>query len=138
MPFLKMLSPDKKIEELPVLPRLHDGRFDSLILIREYNGQRWVLRLWPTDMEITENQRPLFVGTIETQNKRRIAGLMSLAKKTGEYAPALDALQQVLDDRFSVKQVWQKKNTLDVDPEIPQSIWDGNALLVSDKKYLAY
>ena len=136
--FLKMLSPDTKIEELPVLPRLHDGRFDSLILIREHNGQRWVLRLWPTDREILENQRPLFVGTIETQKERRIAGLMSLTQKTGEYAPALDALQQVLDDRFSVKQVWQKKTTLDVDPETPQSIWDGKVLLVSDKNYLAY
>ena len=36
--FLKMLSPDTKIEELPVCP-LHDGRFDSLILIREHNGR---------------------------------------------------------------------------------------------------
>ena len=63
---------------------------------------------------------------------------MSLTQKTGEYTPALDALQQVLDDRFSVKQVWQKKTTLNGDPETPQSIWDGKVLLVSDKKYLAY
>ena len=68
--FLGMLSPDTPIEKLPVLPRLHDGRIDSLRLVREADGQRWVLRLWPTDVKIPTNDTPLFVGTIEVQNKR--------------------------------------------------------------------
>ena len=80
------------------------------------------------------NHQPFFVGTIEVQNKRRTAGMMSLIQETGEFAPALDALQQLLLDRFSVKQVWQKEEALNADPELPRSAWTGKVLLVSDKK----
>jgi hypothetical protein len=53
-----MLSPDTPIEQLPVLQHLHDGRVDSLSLVRQVDRQRWVLRLWPTDVRITEIDVP--------------------------------------------------------------------------------
>lgn len=130
--FLGMLSPDTKIAELPVLPRLHDGRFDSLILVREVNGQRWILRMWPTDMEISVNDTPLFVGTIEIQNRRHTAGLITSAKDTDEYQVSLGTLKEVLHDQFALQLVNRTDNKVQVNHEQRQSLKTGSVLLVWD------
>jgi hypothetical protein len=128
-----MLSPDTPIERLPVLPRLHDGRVDSMRLVRQVDGQRWVLRLWPTDVRISGNDTPLFVRTIEIQNQRHMAGLITAARDTGEYDHPLDALEQVLDDRSTVKSVSRKSNEIQVNREHRRLHWRGKVLLVCEK-----
>jgi membrane protein DedA with SNARE-associated domain/membrane-associated phospholipid phosphatase len=131
--FLKMFSPDTPIKELPVLRRLHDGRIDTLRLVHVAKGQRWVLRLWPSDVKIAENNTPLFVGTIEVQNRRHLPGLITTARDTGEYDRPLDALEQMLNDRFAMKLTSRTSNEIQVNHENYRLQWRGRVLLLWEK-----
>ncbi|MBA5778861.1 VTT domain-containing protein [Stappia sp. F7233] len=59
-------------EDLPTLPRTHNGRAPSLVLIREDKGDnpkrggRWVLRVWPTAYRLDGNGYaiPLYAGSL--------------------------------------------------------------------------
>ncbi len=129
--FLGMLSPETPLEMLPVLPHLHDGRSDSLLLVRKVDGQRWVLRLWVTDTQIAESNAPLFVGTIDIQKTFRLAGLITMERETGGYDRPLDAFKSMLDDRFSVKSVRRTDDEIQVDREHGPLHWQGRVLLVT-------
>ena len=128
--FLEMLSPDTPIEKLPVLPRLHDGRIDRLRLVRMAGSQLWVLRMWPTDVKILANEARLLVGTIEVQNKRPMAGLIFLARDTGEYNSSLAALEQEFNDRFAVKLVERENSDFQDSRDQDRVHWSGRVLLV--------
>jgi hypothetical protein len=129
---MEMLSPDTPVEKLPVLPRLHDGRFDRLSLAREVNGQQWVLRLWPTEVK-TLNDTFLFVGTIEVQTKGHLAGLITLTRGTDEYDRPLVALKPMLHERFAMKSVSRTNDKLQVDHENRRLHWGGRVLLVRER-----
>jgi membrane protein DedA with SNARE-associated domain/membrane-associated phospholipid phosphatase len=128
--FLEMLSPDTPIEKLPVLPRLHDGRIDRLRLVRMAGSQLWVLRMWPTDVKILANEARLLVGTIEVQNKRPMAGLIFLARDTGEYDRSLGAFEQEFHNRFAVKLVERKNSEVQGSHDQDRVHWSGMVLLV--------
>ncbi|MDP4979669.1 MAG: phosphatase PAP2 family protein [Desulfobacterales bacterium] len=128
--FLEMLSPDTPIEKLPILPRLHDGRIDRLRLVRMAGNQLWVLRMWPTDVKILANEARLLVGTIEVQSKRPMAGLIFLARDTGDYDSSLAALEQDFRDRFAVKLVNRKNSDFQVSRDQDGVHWSGRVLLL--------
>lgn len=131
---LGMLSPDTKVKDLPVLPRLHDGRFESLLLVLEVNGERWVLRMWSTDMKIMKNEAPLFVGSIEIQKRSQMVGLITVAKDTAEHQSSLSTLKEVLHDRFAEKLVNRSYNDVQINLEHRQVDKIGSVLLVWDKQ----
>jgi undecaprenyl-diphosphatase len=131
--FLEMLSPDTPIEKLPVLPRLHDGRMDRLRLVFMANSQLWVLRMWPTDVKILANEARLLVGTIEIQNKRPMAGLIFMARDTGEYDRSLAAFEQEFYNRFAVKMVDRENSEFKISRNQDGLHWSGRVLLVWQK-----
>jgi membrane protein DedA with SNARE-associated domain/membrane-associated phospholipid phosphatase len=130
---LGMLSSDTPIERLPVLPRLHSGQVDRLRLVRRDKEKRWLLRLWPTDVKIAENNTPLFVGTIEIQNRGHLVDLIILATDTGGYDLPLDKLEQTLNDRFITKAVSRRNNDIQVNHEDRPFDWEGKVLLVWER-----
>jgi len=126
---LEMLSPDMPVDRFPVLPRLHDGRADSLRLVRQIADERWVLRLWPTDVRIAENNTPLFVGTIEIQRQRHFAGLISAIGDARDYDRALETLKRLLGGRLALKTVLRKPD--DLDERMRRRLrWEGRVLLM--------
>lgn len=128
--FLGMLSPDTPIENLPVLPQLHDGRVDRLRLVHRGKERRWVLRLWPSDVRIAGNNAPVFVGTIEVQRRHHLAWLITAAMDTDEYGRSLDVLEQEIHDRFTVKPANRRRNVIQVIREELRTPWSGRVLLV--------
>lgn len=127
-----MLSPDTPIGELPVLPRLHNGRIDAVRLVQPV-GQtyRWVLRLWPTDLKISENGAPVLEGTIEVQNRRHLADIILLATDSRKYGLPLTSLVQVLNGRFAIKLVNRKGDEIITGNEDGRVDWHGEVLLIS-------
>lgn len=128
--FLGMFSPDTPVERLPVLPRLHDGRVERLRLVRMDKDKRLVLRLWSTDVKIYGNDAPLFVGTIEEQRRRSLAGLITMARDTGEYEHPLNLLEQSLGEEFAVRLVRRTDRKTRINHESQWSRWRGVVLLV--------
>ena len=67
---LKLLSPKLELEQLPLLPQVHDGRHESLALVKDtVDGKRYVIRLWPAHIELTPGQRPLWIGNVSEIHK---------------------------------------------------------------------
>jgi membrane protein DedA with SNARE-associated domain/membrane-associated phospholipid phosphatase len=127
---LGMLSMDTPIEKLPILPRLHNGRVDRLCLIRPDKASRWVLRLWPSNVEMAGYGTPLFVGTIEIQRRRLLAGLIAAAGDTGDYDRPLAAFAHTLQDRFDLNSVRRPADEIQVEHEQRRLHWQGKVLLV--------
>jgi undecaprenyl-diphosphatase len=130
--FLAMLSPEATIEKLPILPRLHSGRAERLRLVCRIKNQRWVLRLWPSDVRLASGRGPLFVGTLEVQKNRRIAGLITAPEDTGEYDRPRELLQQELKERFTVKSVLRPSAQVEVERSHFRLQWKGRVLLAVD------
>ena len=127
-----MLAPDTPIGELPVLPRLHNGRIDVVRLVQPLDEtHRWVLRLWPTDLKISENGDPVFEGTIEMQSRRHLADMILLATDSGKYGLPLTRLAEVLNGRFTMKLVNRKGDEIITENEDRRVDWHGGVLLIS-------
>jgi hypothetical protein len=99
-----------------------------LRLIYPDQDKRLVLRLWAADVQIDGNDCPLFVGTIEEQRSRTLAGLISMARNTGEYERPLKALKLTIDDRFAVASVSRAGREVQVHTEHFRG-WQGEVLL---------
>ena len=92
---LMLLSPSLSLPELPVLPQVHDGRHDQLVLEKILAGdRRLVLRLWSTDVRLRPGQEPLWLGSVSEQNQVRILGLLTFAETAKAFRPAFEALLQ--------------------------------------------
>jgi undecaprenyl-diphosphatase len=75
---LKFLSPDQPIQELPLLPQVHDGRHEALILTKTISDEkRLVLRLWPAFVRIQPGNKPLWIGNATEQHKQEVAGIFT-------------------------------------------------------------
>ncbi|MDY6823259.1 MAG: VTT domain-containing protein [Thermodesulfobacteriota bacterium] len=127
---LGMFSPNTPVEQLPNLPRLHDGRMERLRLVRIDGDSRLVFRLWSTDVKIEGNSvLHLFAGTIGEQQGRSLAGLITMARDTGDYDQPLNLLAQSLRERFSVMRVRRTGQEPRGDQERQWSRWRGGVLL---------
>jgi undecaprenyl-diphosphatase len=129
--FVAMLSPDTSIQDLPVLPRLHSGRAEKLRLVSvsRSKSRRWVLRLWPSDVRVPSAAAPLFVGTLEVQQRRHIAGLVTAAEDTGDYDRPRKVFEHLLRKRFAVEAVHRPSAQVAVQGELSRLHWAGRVLL---------
>lgn len=130
---LKLVSPDASLENLPVFPRLHSGRMDTLRLVYKDNDQRWVLRLWPSDARILEGGLPLFVGTVEIQRLRHITGLITASMDTGEYDRALAGITEMLKNQKGLTPVRQTRDDRPEDSHGKKMHWQGQVLLIREE-----
>lgn len=95
---LNMLLPQPQLSELPTFPQLNDGRFESLVMVREAGtagnaGQRYILRLWPTAVRL--DGRLLWVGSAATQTVEKLP-LVSYPTTSGGYDAAMQNLESAL------------------------------------------
>ena len=65
---LLLLTPQPALDQLPVLPKIHNGRIDALTMSRistdATNGRNLLLRLWPADAALAPDGTPLWVGYV--------------------------------------------------------------------------
>ena len=69
---LRWLASGLPLAELPLLPRVHDGRHESLVLTHSVEGaadgpdRQWTLRLWRSSVVMAG--RPLWLGSVTPQS----------------------------------------------------------------------
>ena len=100
---LRWLLPAPAIDELPVLPQVHDGRHEALIMLnpQEKSQDQWgstidsskqlVLRLWHSGIVLDPQEDPLWVGNVTLQAQRQIL-LLRLPFVLQEYDTPLETL----------------------------------------------
>ncbi len=74
---LRLLTPSLPLERLPVLPHVHGGSHERLVLVRPLaGGGRLVLRLWDGRVRLTPAGLPLWLGRVAGERKGEILGLV--------------------------------------------------------------
>ncbi len=117
--------PDVPLQQLPVLPQVHDGRHESLVLTHPAGAQlQWVLRLWPSNVRLQPGASPVWIGTISAQFVRRHFGLISFPVTSSAFNRPRTALIQDL-------QGWDWREVRRQDAAAQTRVhWDGGVLLV--------
>jgi membrane protein DedA with SNARE-associated domain/membrane-associated phospholipid phosphatase len=83
---LKFLSPDQPLQQLPLLPQVHDGQHEALALIKLLpDNRRLVLRLWPAFIRIQPAARPLWIGNVTEQYKKDVAGIFAFPDTSEDF-----------------------------------------------------
>jgi len=94
--WLVWLAPDTPLKKVPVLPQVHDGRNEALLLVKEdtEKGSWLALRLWPSGYRLQPGETPLWPGNVSRLQPLGEGGLM--VPRTGDKFDA--PLQQLLGD----------------------------------------
>jgi len=103
--WLRLLAPDQPLQGLPVLPQVHDGRHEALLLIKPLpRDRRLVLRLWESNFRLGEDARPLWIGNVSEQQQVRLLQSITYARTAhGFRAP----LRQLREDLVGLPAEWR-------------------------------
>ncbi|MES9901761.1 MAG: LssY C-terminal domain-containing protein, partial [Sedimenticola sp.] len=84
---LHLLSPSQPLQQLPVLPQVHDGRHEALLLEKGLPGdRRLVLRLWQSGVRLAPGGMPVWIGNVSEQHQVRIINLVTLAATDRDFS----------------------------------------------------
>ena len=87
---LRWLAVSAPLAELPVLPQVHAGQHQALMLrLPRSADEQWLIRLWPSGW--TAGGTPLFVGTLTGQTGRRALRLVRYPRTERDYDAPLAA-----------------------------------------------
>lgn len=129
---LGMLSPETKVRDLPLFPHLHNGRVEGLVLSRGLGDKRMVLRIWPTDVRLQSTRDPFWVGMVEIQKERRVAGLVTITSGTGDYTAPTDLLLKELKETGLPCKVVHRRFNHNIRTFAPGLTWDCKVILAMD------
>lgn len=111
---LKLLTPSLPLQQLPVLPHVHRGRHEQMVLMKPLSDEdRLVLRLWSGNARLTPGGLPLWLGQVGREKKKRLLNLIAYPATDPTGDPA--ALQRLL---------------LDLDRQLPQRVVAGGTLVL--------
>jgi membrane protein DedA with SNARE-associated domain/membrane-associated phospholipid phosphatase len=82
-----------RLEDLPLLPKVHDGRHEALVLVRAMTGsnRQMVLRLWPGNVLLKDGEQPLWLGFVAYQEMKHPFKLLALVNTERDFdAPLRD------------------------------------------------
>ncbi len=121
--YFNWLKTDSPITQLPIPPHVHEGRYETLAMIKYVDSEKRILiiRLWPAAIQLTDaegRRTPLWLGTLSYLEP--VTRLWIRYLQTGQdfnRYPRLTALQEYY--RIVVKYRQQKADN-----------WDGRVLLL--------
>jgi undecaprenyl-diphosphatase len=96
---LRGLNPQIGLTDLPLLPRVHDGRHEDLALLHPgpTPHTRWVLRLWDSRLRLQETGVPLWLGSVTLETQARRLALFSFALEIPDQQPPPMLLEAALN-----------------------------------------
>jgi len=125
---LVLFNSDAGIQELPVLPQVHQGAAQQLLLVHELpdNSRLLALRLWKTEYRIADQHSPLWVGNVSYLFIDERLRLLRFLRTDTDFNNALDLFLQAIGD----VEVQQVQRELPADANRPVT-WDGRVLLIN-------
>lgn len=88
---------DVPLEELPLLPQVHDGRYESLLLVKPtQDGRLFTLRLWDSSVRLEPDGHTLWIGTASQVAAYQPFPGLTLPRTMGGFDAARDELTQNL------------------------------------------
>ncbi|KAF0191687.1 MAG: membrane-associated protein [Gammaproteobacteria bacterium] len=132
---LYWFSSDATINQLPVLPQVHDGWYESLVLVRDTGSpdRGLVLRLWPSYVELgTENNEtaPLWIGNVSFYERFAPMPLFTTAYTGHDFDTPLTMFREDVSGLVSREALRPLAETNAVRPPLR---WDGTVLLLQQR-----
>ncbi len=125
---LHLLAPREPLEELPVLPQVHDGRHEVLHMVHSTadEARLLVLRLWPTDISLMPGEIPLWQGNVSYLHFSRLVGLLTIGRTESDFSTPLQHLAEEVgqERRIDARLVHRK-----VERSVPPQ-WGGEVILI--------
>ncbi len=144
---LHWLLPTPSIDELPLLPQVHDGKHESLVMLGPQDksqseqqaasdrNQQLVLRLWRSGAVLEPLENPLWVGNVMLQTQRQIL-FLRLPVKLKEYDTAFAMLIGSMQEGSMLKESLNGIEQRVVDRSLQktkqESHWKGKILLMRE------
>ena len=133
-PILITLSPEVHLDDLPIFPRLYNGKFEKLMLFKEMDETRLVFRLWLTRFTIVPGQKKLYIGTVESQVSKEITPWITVPVDKADYITPLKVVCENLNGKnFLVIRRNFFRETQSFPRASSRIKWDGSILLVEEK-----
>ena len=141
---LNWLSPTPAIGKLPILPQVHDGRQEALVLVHEgvvidprpgavtdprpgagaVADRYLVLRLWPSDVKLGTSKQNLWVGNVTSVRMKHPLPLFTVPLGDNVFNEPLHDFRPFL--RGLASRTVQR-------PVAPTPRWDGSVMLLTMK-----
>lgn len=127
---LKWLSEQSPIDQLPIIPRVHDGHAQAAMFsLPAQDAQQLVIRLWPTRLRLEEPSVPVWIGSISRQQTTELLWLLRIPRTTADFnTPVyflIGALGVEEDDLLPHPQAAEDSEAAN---------WNGNVLLVEPSR----
>ena len=129
--FAQWFNPLTTADQLPLLPHVHDGRYDDIRLYKVLPDKETllVLRLWKSDtlVKINKTRQALWIGNLSFVKKKKVL-LLSYLYTTAEFnQPLSDFALVIRQPRVDLKKTVTKHDKVTSKAE-----WDGRVLLLSE------
>lgn len=123
---LRWLAVSAPLSQLPILPQVHAGRHQVLMLHRVLgHDEQWVIRLWPSGW--TAGSQPVWLGSVTRQTARRALKLLRVPITLRDYDGPLAALADA-PPGFEARRVTHPRRDADDDA------WSGGLWLVRPRR----
>jgi undecaprenyl-diphosphatase len=124
---MNWLAPQPDINALPILPQVHDGQHQKLLLLAPDSGSRghiMVLRLWPSGMQLEESRQTVRVGNVTWLYIERDLPLVAFLSTAADFETPLRLLQETLAESDRIQLLQHSRRLTDSQIE-----WQGQVLL---------
>ena len=124
---LALFNADASTRELPVLPQIHQGETQRLLLVRDLaeDARLLALRLWKTEYRVPDQKSPLWVGNVSFLFVDERLRLLRFLRTDTDFSGALALLLKDMED-VEVHRV--QRDTLAAADKLVT--WDGSVLLI--------
>jgi len=119
------LQQKPKLNTLPVLPQVHDGQHEQLLMIKQIDQKQYVIRLWHSNKKIIPDGGRLFVGNSSNLRLKRQLKVFSYPETGSNFLASLTAIKADLP-KFAFKQVYRLRESNN-----NQIKWGKRVLLIS-------
>jgi hypothetical protein len=121
---MNWLAPRPDIAKLPILPQVHDGQHQKLLLVKrdEHKKRITVLRLWPANVKITDDASRVWIGTASWLYVNQSLPIISYLKTAADYDSPLGVLRKALATGTAIATVQRHVDTAGLE-------WHGEVLL---------
>lgn len=122
--WMRWFSGEKTLAKMPILPQVHDGRNEDLLLVSEGEtpGQLIALRLWRSNTRLQPQDEPLWIGNVSYLVQTNVMGMIDVPRTADEFDAPLERLASQLTAvhmrLMKRKEIEQKRH------------WKGRVLLV--------
>jgi len=124
---MNWLAPQPDINALPILPQVHDGQHQELLLLAPDSGNKehiMVLRLWPSGMQLEENRQTVRVGNITWLYIEHDLPLVAFLSTAADFETPLQLLRETLAESDRIQLLQHSRRLPDNQIE-----WQGQVLL---------